>query len=112
MVEESIQKYWRLTQNELAVRVQEWERINARALSAVNRGDRHVEMVYLLREGDSLLHRELEGLVTAEQDCCGAAGIKFELTTFSDSYRINIRVVREGLPSHTVIAAFAAMSPS
>ena len=93
------------------MRVQEWERINARALSAVNRGERNVELVYLLNKGDSLLHQELEALVTAEQDCCGDAGVKFELTTFSDGCRVNIRVVRKGLPSRTVIAAFAAMSP-
>jgi len=48
----------------------------------------------------------------AENGCCGAAGVEFELDEQRDGMSVIINVVREGLPSHTVIAAFAAMSPS
>ena len=94
------------------MRVREWEKVNARALLSVNHRGQTVELMYQPDAENEVLLQELEGLVMAEQDCCGAAGVKFELLRSQSGIRVQVKVVREGLPSQTVIAAFAAMAPS
>jgi len=69
-------------------------------------------LIYRHSDESSHLYQELEKLVLAEQGCCGAAGVEFELIRLKSSTRVIVRVVREGLPSQTFIAAFAAMDAS
>jgi len=83
--------------------------VNTLALSSVNRFHRSVELLYEIE--DSVVLKELERLVAAEQGCCAAAGVEFELVKLRHYDCVAVKTVREGLPSQTVIAAFAAMSP-
>ena len=94
------------------MRGQEWESVNTHALVSVFRAEQSVRLTYRHSHEYPEISRELERLVMAENGCCGAAGVEFELDEQRDGMSVIINVVREGLPSHTVIAAFAAMSPS
>ena len=71
-----------------------------------------MELVYRQSDGTPSLLPDLENLVQAEQGCCGAAGVEFELIPQASSTSVIVNVVREGLPAQTVIAAFAEMKPS
>ncbi len=94
------------------MRVQEWESVNTRALVSVFRAEQSVSLIYRHSAEYPKISQELARLVTAENGCCGAAGVEFELDEQRDGMSVIVKIVREGLPSQTVIAAFAAMSPS
>ena len=91
------------------MRVLEWEEVNNHALLSVDRVNDGVDLVYGIEDGR--LIQDLKSLVEAEGDCCGAAGVKFELVEREDSVCVSVAVLREGLPSRTVIDAFATMVP-
>lgn len=91
------------------MRVKEWARINKTSLSAVHATDVAVELIYRSNEG---FVETLRTLVESENACCGAAGVEFVLNERQDDIRVVVKVVRNGLPAKTVIAAFAAMTPS
>ena len=93
------------------MRVQEWDKLNARALVSVIHKGHRVELEYQHGSESVLLSEELQGLVTAEQDCCGAAGVTFELNSKSDRMYVSVKVDREGVPAKTVVDTFAAMKP-
>ena len=61
---------------------------------------------------DGSVLQELERLVAAEQGCCGAAGVEFELDVLPDRVCVVVKTVKDGLPAETVVAAFAGMTPS
>ena len=86
--------------------------VNRLGLSSVKREAQSVELTYRQHDETSQLLPELERLVQAEQGCCGAAGVEFELIRRKRSASVVVKVVLEGLPSQTVIAAFAAMNAS
>jgi len=94
------------------VRVQEWDEVNRRGLSVVEHRPECVELIYTECEESSRLCQELDKLVSAERGCCAAAGVEFELVQGERGASVVVRVVREGLPARTVIAAFAAMKAS
>ncbi len=94
------------------MRVQEWESINSHALVSVFRVEQSISLNYRRSPEYPEMSQELERLVTAENGCCGAAGVEFELDEHPDGMSVVVKIIREGLPSRTVIAAFAAMSPS
>jgi len=94
------------------VRVQEWTSVNTRALVSVIRAEQSISLNYRSSPEYPEISHELERLVTAENGCCGAAGVEFELDEQPDGMSVVVKIIREGLPSQTVIAAFAAMSPS
>jgi len=75
-------------------------------LSSVEKTAQGVELLY---QSNADVVQELERLVEAEQGCCGAAGVEFELAQGKDGLRVGIQTVRDGLPAQTVVAAFAAM---
>ena len=93
------------------MRVQEWESVNSYALSSVVPAQKSVTLNYRHIPESIELSEKLKRLVTAENGCCGAAGVEFELDEQQDGMRVVVKVVRDGLPAQTVIAAFAAMSP-
>ena len=104
MVEESVQKYWTLTQKELAVRVEEWEQINERLLLAVNSSDMAVELKY---DSNGESRDQIRHLAESENRCCGAAGVEFAFRDNQTDIRVTIKNVKDGLPARTVLAAFA-----
>ncbi len=93
------------------MRVQEWVRLNAGALSEVNRSNQFVELIYTHADQNSRLPQELARLVTAEQACCGAAGVAFEFSRLHSGSRVTVRALQDGLPSRTVLDAFTNMKP-
>ena len=84
--------------------------INAKALHAVEAGDNQVNLIYQC-DSDTELRDDIERLVEAEQGCCGAAGVEFSSTVDANTIRVSVRATRVGLPSATVLNAFAAMTP-
>ena len=83
--------------------------MNRHALLSVNRMNDGVDLVYRIEDGRLL--QDLKTLVHSEADCCGAAGVKFELVERQESACVSVSVIRDGLPSRTVIDAFAGMVP-
>ena len=67
-----------------------------------------VQLFYGSAKGDKTLSEDLQQLVFKEQGCCGAAGVEFELVK-NPGLVVNVRLVREGVPGRTVLAAFAEM---
>ena len=91
------------------MRVKEWEHINERLLLAVNSSDEAVELKYD-SDGESL--DEIRQLAESENRCCGAAGVEFVFLNNQTDVIVMVKKVRDGLPARTVLAAFAAMSPT
>ena len=91
------------------MRVKDWDQLNGRALSRVSQFEQRVELLY--QTSDEVL-TELERLVAAEQGCCGAAGVNFDLHRLDAGARVVIRAANNGLPARTVMATFAAMVPA
>ena len=93
------------------MRVQAWEAVNSSALVSTVADETSVLLRYAVRPGDRWLE-ELQQLVAAENDCCGAAGVRFDLRRHGDEIHVQVLTRAEGLPARTVIAAFAAMKGS
>jgi hypothetical protein len=91
------------------VRVEEWEQVNERLLLAVNSSDETVELMY---DSDGESRDQIRRLAESENGCCGAAGVEFAFHDSQTYIRVTVKRVRDGLPARTVLAAFAAMSPT
>ena len=91
------------------MRVEEWEHVNERLLLAVNSSDDAVELKYN-PDGESL--DQIRQLTESENGCCGAAGVEFVFRDNQTNFIVMVKKVRDGLPARTVLAAFAAMSPT
>ncbi|NKC01337.1 MAG: hypothetical protein GKR90_22955 [Pseudomonadales bacterium] len=79
-------------------------------MSSVTRDEQLVELTYGKLEVGR--RAELERLVSAEQGCCGAAGVEFAIRCEGTICHVVVRKVRNGLPAETVLAAFAGMGDS
>ena len=87
------------------MRVQEWVVVNADSLVSVDVSDVSVTLQYTHD-----VVNELRRLVDAEQDCCGAAGVLFELDEVQSL--VTVTATKVGLPSRTVLAALlSSLSP-
>jgi hypothetical protein len=91
------------------VRVEEWKQVNERLLLAVNSSDKAVELKY---DSDGESRDQIRHLAESENGCCGAAGVEFVFHDNQTYIRVTIKKIRDGLPARTVLAAFAAMSPT
>ena len=91
------------------MRVEEWEQVNERLLLEVNSTDETVELKYG-SDGESL--DQIRRLTESENRCCRAAGVEFVFRDNQTNIMVMVKKVRDGLPARTVLAAFAAMSPT
>ena len=82
--------------------------LNEKISPEVILGPGRVELTYR-HETDDPLVSEIARLVSAEQNCCGAAGVEFKVTPTDNGSLVTIETIRDGLPAQTVLAAFADM---
>ncbi len=77
------------------------------SLVAVNRDEGSVELTY--QAGGQVADR-LRELVDLENDCCGAAGVVFEISVAEDEVTVCVRETgKPSTPSRTVLSVFGGM---